>query len=69
MVEQAVGRVAHRAHHGELVVYFGQIWQQLSEVYPGQLRLDGLEDGTDVGRRVGLGIPEVEMARTALQVE
>ena len=69
MVEQAVGRVAHRAHHGKLVVYFGQIRQQLGEVYSGQFGFDGLKDGTDVSRRVGLGVPEVKVARAALQVE
>ena len=69
VIEQAVGRVAHRTHHGKFVVHLSQIRQELGEIDPGQLGLDGLKDGADVGRRVGLGVPEVDVAWAALQVE
>ena len=69
MIKQAVGRVADGPHHGELVVYLGQIRQKLGEIDSRQLGFDGLEDRTNIGGRIRFWIPQIQMARATLQVK
>ena len=69
VVEQADRRVAHRADHRDLVVDLGELRQQLGELDAGHLGVDRLEDAADVVGDVVLGVPQVEVAGAALEVE
>ena len=69
VVEQADRRIAHRADQRHLVVDLGELRQQLGELDAGQLGVDRLEDAADVVRNVVLGVPQVEVAGAALEVE
>ena len=68
MVEEAVGRVAHRADHGELVVHFGHLGQDLGKVHAGDFGRNRLERAAHVIGHVFLGVPEIEMAGSALEI-
>ena len=69
VIEQPVGRIAHRPDEGELVGDLRQLGQDLGHLDAGNLGRDRLEHAADVVRNVFLGVPEVEMARTSLQIE
>jgi len=69
VVEQADRRIAHRADHRELFVHLGQLRQQFGELDAGQLGVDGLEDALDLVRHAVLGVPQIEVAGTTLEVD
>ena len=70
VVEQPVRRVAHRADHRELVGDLRRACGRISVTWmPGILVAIGLNDAADVVRHVFLGVPQVEMARAALEVD
>ncbi len=48
VIEQAVGRVAHRPDHRELVIDLGQLGQVFRVMNSSQLRRDRLKDALDV---------------------
>ena len=66
MIEESVGRVAHRTHHREFVVHLGEVRQQLGKIDAGNFRLDRRKHALHIGGRVGFGIPQIEMARATL---
>ena len=68
VIEETVGRVANRAHHGELVVHLRETRQQLREIDAWNLGFDWLERAAHVVRHVLLGIPKIEVARPSLEV-
>ena len=68
VIEEPLGGVADGSHHGELVIHLSELGHQLGKINSGDLGLDGLEDASDVIRSIGLGIPQVQVARTALQI-
>ena len=67
VIEQAVGRVAHRADQRGLVERVGHHRHVLADMGAGDLGGNRLEFAADVGRRIGLGIPDIDVARPALQ--
>ena len=69
VIEQADRRVAHRAEHRHLVGHLGQLRQQLRELETLGFGVDGLEDAADVVGHIVLGIPQIEMARSALEID
>ena len=69
VVEQAVRRVGHRADHREPVVHLRELRQDFGEVDAGDLRADVFERAADVLGRIRFWIPQVEMARSALEVD
>ena len=69
VVEQPVGRVAHRPDERELVGDLRELGQDLGHLDAGHLGGDWLEHASDIVGDVFLGVPEVEMAGPALQVE
>ena len=68
VIEEPLGGVTDGSHHSELVIYLSELRHQLGKINPGNLGLDGLEDTSDVIRSIGFGIPQVQVARTALQI-
>ena len=68
VVEQTVGRVAHRADHGHLVVDLGQLGHDLGEVDAGNLGWDRLENRTHIFWCIRFWIPQIKMTRAALQI-
>ena len=69
VVEESVGGVGHRPDHGDLVVDLGELGEDFGEVDAGDLGGDRLEGGADVVGDVFFGIPEVEVAGAALEVD
>jgi len=69
VVEQPDRRVAHRADQRRAVDHLRQPRQQLGEPNSGQARIDRAEGAGDALRHVRLRVPQVEMARPALEVE
>ena len=67
VVEQAVGRVAHRTNQRGLVQMLRHHRHVLADPRAGDSGLDRLEVSANVRRRIGLGIPDVDMRRPALQ--
>jgi hypothetical protein len=68
VVEEAIGRVAHRIDHGELVIHLRELRQDLCEMMPRNFGWDGLEGTAHLIWHVFFWIPEVEMARPTLKV-
>ncbi len=68
MVEQAIGRIAHRANKRVLVRDLRHLGEDLGDVDARHVRVDGLEGASDLLRGVVLRIPEVEVARPALEI-
>ena len=69
VIEQTRRGVAHGIDQGELVVHFGQLWQDLGKVRAWDLRGDALEVGADLVGHVFFGVPEVNVTRTSLKVD
>ena len=69
VVEEAVGRVAHRPDHGELVVNLGELRKDLGEVDSRDFGRDGLEGAPNIVGHVFLRVPEIKMAWPALKVD
>src|SRR5688572_21018969 len=69
MVEQTIGRVAHRADERQLVGDLREFWHDLREVYTGDLGGNRLKRAFDIVRYVFLRIPKIEVAGTPLQVK
>ena len=68
VIEETLWGVTDGSHHSELVIHLSELGHQLGKINSGNLGLDGLEDASDVIRSIGLGIPQVQVARTALQI-
>ncbi|MEY5015107.1 MAG: hypothetical protein RIS92_1465 [Verrucomicrobiota bacterium] len=69
VVEETVWRVAHRADHGKLVVHLGKVRQDFRVVDSGDFGRDVFECAPDVIGDVFLGVPEVEVAWSTLEVD
>ena len=69
VVEQSVGRVAHRADKRELVGNLGKLRQDFGYLDAWSLGCDGLEDASDVIRHIFLWVPQVEMAGPSLKID
>ena len=69
VVEEPVGRVAHRSDEGELVGDLSEFRQDFGHLDAGDLGRDGLEDASDVVGDILLGVPEVEMAGPSLEID
>jgi len=69
VVEQAVRRVAHRTDHRESVVHLGELRQDFGEVDAGDFGADVFERAANVLGRTGFWIPEIEVTRSALEVD
>ena len=69
VVEQALGRVTHRANHRHLVIDLGEPREQLGEVNSRYLRRDGVKHTLDVIGYVFLRIPQIDVTRSPLQVD
>src|SRR5262249_51844513 len=69
VIEKPDGRIAHRANHGEFIIDLGQLGQDFGELNARELGVDSFEYATYVVRDIVLGIPEIEVARSALEVE
>ena len=69
MVEEAVGRVAHRPDHGELVINLGEFRKCLGKVDSRNLGGDGLKSATHIVGHIFLWVPEVEMTWATLKVD
>ncbi len=67
VIEQAVRRVAHRADQRDLVERLRHHRHVLADLRARDLRLDRLELAANIGRRIRLRIPDVDVARPALQ--
>ncbi len=68
VVEEADRRVAHRADERELVGDLIDLGEQFGHVHAGRLGRDALENAADVVGHIVFGIPQVEVARSALQI-
>ena len=68
MIEEPSRRVAHRADQCGAVDLLGQLRHDFAELDAGHFGSDRLEVAADIGRGVRLRIPDVDMARTSLQV-
>ena len=68
VVEEPVGRVAHRPDHGELVVHLSEVRENLRVVDSGDFGRDVFERAPDVIGDVFFWIPEVEVAWSTLEV-
>ena len=69
VIEETHRRVAHRTDKGEFVGYLSDVGQQLGNLHARNLGLDRLEDALDIGGASLLGVPEVQVARSTLQVD
>ena len=70
MIEESIGRVAHRSNGRELVVDLCQAGDDISEINARDFSGDVLEFRPNVvGHRVRFfGIPKVEVTRASLQI-
>ncbi len=69
MIEQSIGRVAHGADHGHLVVDLGQLGKEFREMRTRNASRNALEDASHVIGNIGLGVPEVDVTRTTLEID
>ena len=68
MIEEPSRRVAHGADERGSIDLLGQLRHDLAELNARYFGSDRLEVTADIGRGVRLRIPDVDMARTSLQV-
>ena len=68
MIEQAVGRIAHRPNHREAVIDLSELRQQFGELHAWQLRINWLEDALHIIRDARFWIPEIQVRGTTLQI-
>ena len=69
VIEEPIGRVAHRVDHGELVIHLRQLRQNLRKMMPRHLGRNRFESTAHLVRHILLRVPEIQMARTALKVD
>ncbi len=69
MIEQPVGRVAQGANQRRFIELSRELRQDLRDADAGDVRGDRLKGAADVVRHVLLGIPQVEMTGTALEID
>ena len=69
VVEQARRRVAHRADQRRFVHLLGKFRHDFAQPYPRNLRAQRFEFAADIGRRFRFRVPDVEVARPALEEE
>ena len=69
MIEQSIGRVAHGADHGHLVVDLGQLGQEFCEMRTWDASRNTLENTPHVIGYIGLGVPEIDVTRTTLEID
>ena len=67
VIEQTSRRVADAVDQGGAVEHLGEVWHHFADVVAGDPGLQRLEIAADVVGCIGLGIPDVEMARAALE--
>src|SRR2546422_6957973 len=67
VIEQALRRIAHGPDQGVLACGFGEEGHRLTQSNAVDAALDGLELAANVGGRLGLGVPDVQVARAALK--
>jgi hypothetical protein len=67
VVEESGGRVTHRADERGLVHLLRKLRHDFAEPDAGNVGFDGLELAADIRGCVGLGVPDVDVARAALE--
>jgi len=67
MIEQAGGCITHGADERALIHLLGEHRHGLAQLNAGDIGINGLEFAADARRRIGFGIPNIDVTRSALQ--
>ena len=69
VIEEPIRRIAHRIDHRELVIHLRQLRQDFREMMPRHLGRNRFESTAHLVRHILFRVPEIQMARTALEID